>query len=134
MARDENGKIVPNATKSESSERDCIIPTSIIPTLKQHLDETEGRKLLVVNPNSNKVLSNSALHSGKDRFDQACTKVGLDGMWFHDLRRAYLTRLGRAGATLDELMKAGGHSDVKSVMVYQVSSQQRLHALVEKMA
>ncbi|MFC0264933.1 tyrosine-type recombinase/integrase [Alloscardovia macacae] len=50
----------------------------------------------------------------------------LKDMHFHDLRHTALTHYGEAGASIAELMEVAGHSDVKTVAVYQnVSTQQR---------
>ena len=44
-------------------------------------------------------------------------------MHFHDLRHTALTHYGEAGASLAELMEVAGHSDIKTVSVYQQISQ-----------
>lgn len=53
----------------------------------------------------------------------------LEGFVFHGLRHTALTNLGRAGATLADLMEFAGHSDVKSVMKYQHTGKDRLAQL-----
>jgi integrase len=41
-------------------------------------------------------------------FRRACAKVGLDHLWFHDLRRSFVTNARRRGVGV------GGHEDVGS--------------------
>src|SRR5262245_7357072 len=53
---------------------------------------------------------------------------------FHHLRHYALTSLGQSGATLQELMDWGGHSSVKSVMVYQHTGQRHLEDVVRNAA
>ena len=52
---------------------------------------------------------------------------------FHGLRHTALTRLGQAGATTAELRAYAGHSDSKSVEIYQHAERGRLAALADKM-
>lgn len=56
------------------------------------------------------------------------------GFRFHDLRHTGLTIFAQAGATLAELMRRGGHSDIRVVLRYQHSTLERDRELAERMS
>ncbi len=47
-----------------------------------------------------------------------CAKVGITGLTFHDLRGTAVTKLARAGATVQEIASITGHSmkDVSTIL------------------
>jgi len=53
---------------------------------------------------------------------------------FHDLRHAGLTIFAQEGATLAELMRRGGHSDIRVVLRYQHATLTRDRELAERMS
>ena len=57
-----------------------------------------------------------------------------DGYRFHDLRHTGLTRIAQEGATLAELMRRGGHSDVTVVLRYQKATMARDIELAARMS
>lgn len=57
----------------------------------------------------------------------------LDHFRFHDLRHTALSGAGQMGATDAELMKYGGHSDARTVQVYQHATLNRLSDLAARM-
>ena len=57
----------------------------------------------------------------------------MDNFTWHGLRHTALTRLGQAGATTAELKAYAGHSDGKSVEVYQHAERRRLVALTAEL-
>ena len=60
----------------------------------------------------------------RESFNRAIAHMpSLKDMHFHDLRHTALTHYGEAGASLAELMEVAGHSDIKTVSVYQQISQ-----------
>jgi len=68
-----------------------------------------------------------------ERFTALTAKVGIEGLWFHDLRGTAITRLARAGATLDELQQFSGHKSVQALMRYLKRGDKRLRSLVDRM-
>lgn len=52
----------------------------------------------------------------------------------YDLKHTCLTNLGRAGASLKELMDLPGHTQVETVLKYQLSDFDRVASAVERMA
>jgi len=60
----------------------------------------------------------------------AVQKAGLDGLWFHDMRRSFSTDGVRAGVPETVLMKTTGHKTLSSFMRYNIidTSTQMLSA------
>ena len=42
-------------------------------------------------------------------FKRACRKLGLDHVWFHDLRRSFVTNARRRGVAESVVMRMSGH-------------------------
>lgn len=51
---------------------------------------------------------------------------GLEGMWFHDLRKTALTAFAAAGATNGEVMHIAGHTSLDVASIYQQSLDSHL--------
>lgn len=56
------------------------------------------------------------------------------GFRFHDLRHTGLTLFAQEGATLAELMRRGGHADMRVVLRYQHSTMTRDRELANRMS
>lgn len=54
----------------------------------------------------------------KHSFDTACANAGIEGLWWHDLRATFGTRLGAAGTGLRTIMDLMGHKDPKTCLRY----------------
>lgn len=57
-----------------------------------------------------------------------------DGFVWHGLRHSALTMIAEAGATTEELLTFGGHTDVQVAQRYQHATKTRLHSLVSKLS
>lgn len=53
---------------------------------------------------------------------------------FHDLRHTGLTVFAQEGATLAELMRRGGHSDIRVVLRYQHATMARDRELADRVS
>ena len=53
---------------------------------------------------------------------------------FHDLRHTGLTIFAQEGATLAELMRRGGHADIRVVLRYQHATMARDRELADRMS
>ena len=132
------GTPVIEAPKSEASRREVPIPEYRLPWLREYLQTyvaADQDALIIQAPRSsyNSIVKNDHLHRGKGRFNEVRDLAGLPKTFtFHDLRRSYATQLGQQGATLAELMRLLGHSDPKTVMIYQVAEKDRLRMLVQR--
>lgn len=56
------------------------------------------------------------------------------GFRFHDLRHTGLTLFAQEGATLAELMRRGGHADIRIVLRYQHATMSRDRELADRMS
>ena len=54
----------------------------------------------------------------KHAFDTACRSAGITGLWWHDLRATFGTRLGEAGHGISTIMDLMGHRDPKTCLRY----------------
>lgn len=125
--------------KSKAGIRNIPVHSAITAQVEEHLAQhvdADGEALLfprdetgnrVHNPNTVGKRFRKALDDYCESSEQVAAR--LDGFRFHDLRHTALTRLGQAGATLADLMRFAGHSDVGAVLIYQHSERSRLAEL-----
>lgn len=66
------------------------------------------------------------------RWEKLRKEYGLADIHTHDIRSTHLTEFAKH-ATLKELMERGGHSDVRSALVYQRPSMERQRQLVKEL-
>jgi site-specific recombinase XerD len=57
-------------------------------------------------------------HVLRTSFYTVLSKVGIDNLWLHDLRRTFATRLAQAGVDLYKISKLLGHKDIKMTQRY----------------
>src|SRR6266498_2375170 len=74
----------------------------------------------------------------KRSFHTACRMARIDGLWWHDLRATFCTRLALAGYETLTIMSLMGHKDLKTTMRYiravQLQRNVRSQNLVHKLA
>ena len=66
----------------------------------------------------------------KKRFRRAVAKAGLHGLWFHDLRRRFVTGARRVGVPESVVMRMSGHRTRAVFERYNVVDTQDLRAAV----
>lgn len=120
--------------KSAAGVRDIVIPASLVPALRAHLDahidaaptswllHPESTRGLPIHPNSLRAA-----------WEKARAAAGIPWLKFHDLRHTGLTIFAQQGATLAELLHRGGHSDVDVALRYQHATRERDAALAARM-
>ncbi|MGN2298186.1 tyrosine-type recombinase/integrase [Micrococcus luteus KDCGSN] len=132
------------APKSEAGRRVIPVPAAIVADLGAHLREhtaPEADALLFPRAGGGNRLHNpntigKRFRAALDQLNalmEAEGRASLENFTFHGLRHTALTRLGQQGATLAELKAYAGHSDVKSVEVYQHAERSRLAALTSEL-
>ena len=133
--RDRHGQVVVGPPKSNAGYRTIQLDGYAAGILKYHLDTftPPGKDALLFPPlrYPAKFITDKAL---RNILHKACEDAGLPVGRFHDLRHSGLTLYGRAGATIADLMARAGHSDPKTVMIYQHSSARRDAELAARMA
>jgi len=116
------------------SERTMALHAAMVPLIGAHLSEHVGPEP------SAPVFAGKGSRSGhlsQSAFDRAYSAArratGLDGVRFHDLRHSGLTYFAQAGGTLADIMRRGGHKDVKVAMRYQHAALEREQALMNSL-
>lgn len=123
--------------KSEKGVRSMAVPPLMVERLREHLDANVGSgktaPVVPLHPGGAEHMSSTTFHSM-----WAAARVQVDGLpagyRFHDLRHTGLTRFAQEGATLAELMRRGGHSDVNVVLRYQKATMARDIDLAARMS
>lgn len=126
-----------NELKSEAGKRSLNVPRIMHDRLEAHLREhvaPEAKAPLVpTSPRGSVPLSNTRW--GYVWMDVRDVVAGLPPRFrFHDLRHTGLTIFAREGATLAELMRRGGHSDMRVVLRYQHATFERDRELADRMS
>ncbi|MCP4599102.1 MAG: site-specific integrase [Proteobacteria bacterium] len=67
----------------------------------------------------------------KKQFKRACHSAGMEGVWFHDLRRSFVTAARRRGVPESVIMKMTGHRTRNVFERYNVVSDDDLRTAVE---
>ena len=120
--------------KSAAGVREIVIPASLVPELRAHLDSyvaPAGTAWLLSSERSPRL----PLHPNSLRgaWERARDDAGIPWFKFHDLRHTGLTIFAQQGATLAELLHRGGHSDVDVALRYQHATRERDAALTSRM-
>lgn len=143
--RSKNGKgLYRDSPKSRKSVRTVPVPSRIAPALEQHITDWAGpgRDGLIF-PRDRRGTALTTPETVGKRFRAAVEalnaeatahgKPTLHGFTLHHLRHTALTRLGEAGASLEELRAVAGHSSYDVVARYQHATRERLAALADRM-
>lgn len=131
--------------KSEAGRRTLPVPDALAPMLEAQVERYAGPgpegPLFprtpggpdYTHPNTLRTRFNDA----RDAYDVHAKEARLPTLGqlrFHDLRHTALTRLGQAGATLEELKRYAGHASADVVARYQHAEASRLAALADKLS
>jgi integrase len=127
------GQLVLTGTKSERSRRTFILPASLMEELTAHMAE-----FISAEPNARVFTGEKGgslrRHVLQKHWDRARRQVDLpEGFVFHDLRHTAQTLAGRAGATLADLKRRGGHSSTEAVMRYQHATEENDRHIADAM-
>lgn len=101
------------------------IPAPLVPVIKRHLEiyvDDKPTALVFTGTRTHGIVRGQSLRSTFVRAVKAVGDPDLQGMDFHELRHSGLTLMAEAGATVGQLMQRGGHTNIKTVAVYQQSS------------
>ncbi|ACZ31367.1 integrase family protein [Xylanimonas cellulosilytica DSM 15894] len=123
--------------KSDKGVRSMAVPPLMIKRLAAHLDTHVGEEpTSPVIPRTERGRTHVPATVWNDMWVNVRSKVaGLPaGYRFHDLRHTGLTRFAQEGATLAELMRRGGHGDIKIVLRYQKATMDRDVDLASRMS
>jgi len=123
--------------KSDAGRRTLSIPKLMIGRLKDHLRDYVAAEakapLIPTNVRGSVPLSNT-----RWGYVWADARDGVADLRprfrFHDLRHTGLTIFAQEGATLAELMRRGGHADIRVVLRYQHATMARDRELADRMS
>jgi len=65
-------------------------------------------------------------------FQKACTAAELENVWFHDLRRSFVTNARKRGVSESVVMKMSGHRTRNVFDRYNIVSEEDLRDAVAK--
>lgn len=122
--------------KSEAGYRTVPIPEALNNDVETHLRNVEKAKDSLLFPRTGggwthpNTLRN-IFDRARDRWNKEHEDDTLDHFTFHALRHTALTRVGQAGATLEELKRYAGHSSAEVVAKYQHATKDRLAMLAQ---
>lgn len=135
--------------KTKAGTRVLPIPTALQQVLDDHLADYVGegddaplfpravKGSEYLHPNVLRAHFSAAIAKANDAIDRRNATLKAkeplipEGFVFHGLRHTALTRLGEAGATLEELKEWAGHTDSATVQRYQHATAKRLASLSE---
>jgi integrase len=126
-----------NQLKSDAGRRSLSVPRIMRDRLEAHLRDNVAPEakapLIPTNVRGSVPLSNTRW--GYVWADARDVVAGLPPRFrFHDLRHTGLTIFAQEGATLAELMRRGGHADIRVVLRYQHATMSRDRELAERMS
>lgn len=136
------GGLAETPPKSDAGARRVPVPAALVGPLREHLRRHAARGadgLLFpraddaarwLHPNVLRTHFTAARDAVNAR-RHAAELPTLDGFSFHSLRHTALSRVGMAGATLEELKRYGGHRDAATVQRYQHADLDRLARLAD---
>lgn len=123
--------------KSEAGRRSLSVPKLMVDRLRKHLEDNvapEAKSPIM--PTTRK--GSMPLSNTRWGYHWSHIRDKVDGLphrfRFHDLRHTGLTVFAQEGATLAELMRRGGHSDINIVLRYQHATMARDRTLADRMS
>jgi integrase len=124
-ARWVDGERTEGPPKTDSGRRFVPIPALVVEALVEHsaagFGEAGPDGLVFIGEQGGPVRL-ATLYSA---FGEARAAIGREDVHLHDLRHAALTMLAEEGATVRELMRAGGHASPAAALHYQRAADDR---------
>lgn len=125
--------------KSEAGVRNVPVPPALNSEVEDHLESIPAKRSSLLFPRQDgswthpNTLRNT-FNRAREKWDREHPSDTLDGFTFHGLRHTALTRVGQAGATLEELKRYAGHSSAEVVSKYQHATKDRLAMLAQTLS
>ncbi|MFZ6005377.1 MAG: tyrosine-type recombinase/integrase [Actinomycetota bacterium] len=126
VTRGEGGRIFLGAPKSDAGRRTLAMPPALADLLEAHVKEHElvsDAALLFTAPDGGPLHYGNWYHRV---WEPAIMSTGLDGLTFHDLRRANATGLVAAGVDVKTAQTRLGHSSSRLTLELYAQSVARL--------
>ncbi len=119
-------KLAAEDTKTEQARTICL--TSRAVRALEDTPKVPGSLYVFANPSTKKPWADM-----KRGFAGACKAAGLKGVWFHDLRRSFVTNARRRGVPESVVMRFSGHRTRAVFDRYNVVEEEDLRAAVKKL-
>lgn len=125
--------------KSEAGFRTVPIPAALNGDVDAHLKAIPKAKASLLFPRvggkwTHPNTLRNRFNDARDSWNAEHPDDTLDHFTFHGLRHTALTRIGHAGATLEELKRYAGHSSAEVVAKYQHATKDRLAMLAASLS
>ena len=129
----EHRHLIVGSPKTEASIRKILYPDWMTEHVEAHLNAYTGREQdsLLFEGKKGALLAPTSLRNAWYRARAYVPR--LKDMRFHDLRHTALTHYGESGARIAQLMQVAGHSDIKTVQVYQHVSKTHKEEAVRRL-
>ena len=116
-------QLAPEDTKTEEAR--LIVLTERSRSALRALPSRFGRQFVFVNPKTG-----TRWVDIRKSFKRSVAAAGFQGLWFHDLRRSFITRARRVGVPESVVMRMSGHRTRAVFERYNVVDTQDLRAAV----
>ncbi|WP_231447283.1 tyrosine-type recombinase/integrase [Brevibacterium zhoupengii] len=125
--------------KSEAGVRTVPVPAALNNDVIRHLRTIGDAKSALVFPRAGEKWNHpntlrKRFNNARDLWNAEHPNDALEYFTFHSLRHTALTRIGQAGATLEELKRYAGHSSAEVVAKYQHATRDRLAMLAGQLS
>lgn len=118
-------ELAPQDTKAEDA-RTVVLSGRVLAALRALPRGLPGTALFA-NPATGKPWND--IRKG---FRRACKSAGITGLWFHDLRRSFVTKARKAGVPESVVMRMSGHRTRKVFERYNIVNTDDLRAAVAR--
>jgi integrase len=95
-------RLLPQDTKAEDARIIYLAPRAL--EALRGLPHRLGSAFVFLNP-----LTGQPWQDIRKQFRKACRAAGVSGVWFHDLRRSFITNARRYGVAESVVMRMSGH-------------------------
>ena len=133
VVRPMNSEVVVGPPKTSAGTRALAIPTHVLPVLEEHL-----RRFVRPEPGSWLFTAEDGgpmVPSTLNRvWQRARRTIGRQDVFLHDLKHSGLTWAAPSGASVAELMRRGGHANLRAALRYQHATEDRDRAIADALA
>ena len=135
VTRDGHKVMVVGSTKTRGSVRDFAIPPFMAPIIRAHLDrfvDDRPDAWLFTGERTSGLVNPQSVRNAFYRARKHAPRLEACGFRLYDLRHTALTSIGHKTNSVVEVMRAGGHTQVKTAMHYQHSTEEGRREIAEK--
>ena len=118
-------RLLPQDTKAEDARVVYLAPRAL--EAVRRIPRRLGSAYVFVNPQTGEPWVDV-----RKQFLNACKAAGLSGVWFHDLRRSFVTNARRYGVPESVVMRMSGHKTRAVFERYNVVAEEDLRAAVQR--